>query len=61
MSRYPGPVQHGRLFLAAFALVLLAGIAAASPGEVGQEGQVWNLGTQQNGRTYPTGITAFKK
>ncbi|HLF57961.1 MAG TPA: hypothetical protein VI942_14065, partial [Thermoanaerobaculia bacterium] len=35
--------------------------AAAQEGQLGQQGQIWNLGTQETGRRFPTEVTVANK
>jgi hypothetical protein len=42
-------------------VLLLAAAAAGAAGPTGQQGQVWNLGTQQSGKTFPTQVSVFNE
>lgn len=61
--------RGSRGMVAALAGMVLGALIWAAPAagatapdeQAGQEGQIWNLGTQQNGRTYPTTVSAHNK
>jgi len=43
------------------AALVLSLLATAAPAEEGQQGQIWNLGTQRSGMTFPTEVAAFNE